>query len=94
MPPRRMMVSDPNEKADLGAIKKLLVYCRRYLPALIIAVIFAVGSSVATIMGPEKISDLMDEIAKGIASGVDIGAFEEICFTLILMPPVKFYVCR
>lgn len=85
MPPRRMMVSDPNEKADFGAIKKLLVYCRRYLPALIIAVIFAVGSSVATIMGPEKISDLMDEIAKGIASGVDIGAFEEICFTLIII---------
>ncbi len=83
MPPHRRMYADPNDKADFKAMKKILVYCRRYLPAVIAAVIFAIASSVATIIGPEKISDLMNEIVKGIATGIDFDAFESICFTLV-----------
>ena len=86
MPPmhgRMMAAGQHPEKADLGAIKKILIYCKRYLPALIAAIIFAIGGSVATIIGPEKISDLMNEITKGIMTGIDMDAFEKICFTLV-----------
>lgn len=84
MPPMRpMMQANPNEKADLGAIKKVLAYCKKYLPAVIIALIFAVGGSVATIIGPEKISDLMNEITSGIMTGVDMEAIKKICYTLV-----------
>lgn len=51
MPPmhgRMMAAGQHPEKADLGAIKKILIYCKRYLPALIAAIIFAIGGSVAT----------------------------------------------
>ncbi len=85
MPPHRRMYADPNDKADFKAMKKILVYCKRYLPAVIAAVIFAIASSVATIIGPEKISDLMNEIVKGIATGIDFDAFESICFTLVII---------
>ena len=60
MPPRRMMMSEPGAKTDKGALKKLLAYCRRYLWAVVLASVLAIGSSVASIIGPEKISDLMD----------------------------------
>lgn len=84
MPPMRpMMQANPNEKADLGAIKKILAYCKQYLPAVIVALIFAVGGSMATIIGPEKISDLMNEITSGIFTGVDIEAVKKICYTLV-----------
>lgn len=84
MPPiRPMQQMNPNEKADLGAMKKILVYCKRYLPAVIVALIFAVGGSLTTIVGPEKISDLMNEITKGVFSEIDMKAFEKICFTLV-----------
>ncbi len=84
MPPMRpMMQTNPDEKADLGAIKKILVYCKQYLPAVIIAVIFAIGGALTTIVGPEKISDLMNEITSGIMNGVNIDNVKKICFTLV-----------
>lgn len=84
MPPMRpMQQMHTNEKADLGAIKKILLYCKQYLPAVIIALIFAVGGSLTTIIGPEKISDLMNEITSGIITGIDIDAIKKICYTLV-----------
>ncbi|MDE6798378.1 MAG: ABC transporter ATP-binding protein/permease [Ruminococcus sp.] len=84
MPPMRpMTVTNPDEKADLGSIKKILVYCKQYLPAVIVAVIFAIGGALTTIIGPEKISDLMNEITSGIMTGVDMDNIKKICFTLV-----------
>lgn len=84
MPPMRPMPQgDPNEKADLGAIKKILTYCKQYLPAVIVALIFAVGGALTTIIGPEKISDLMNEITSGIMEGVNMDNIKKICFTLV-----------
>ena len=84
MPPMRpMQPVNPDEKADLGAIKKILAYCKQYLPAVIIAVIFAIGGALTTIVGPEKISDLMNEITSGIMNGVNMDNVKKICFTLV-----------
>lgn len=82
--PGAMMRNRPitKEKADFGALKKLLRYCKPYLPAIIIAMIFAAGGSVATIIGPEKIGDLMNTITDGIMFGVDMSSFVKICLTL------------
>lgn len=87
MPPmgRMMMANQHPEKADFGAIKKIIIYCRRYLLAVIIAFVFAILGSVATIIGPEKIGDLMNEIMSGIMFGVDIDKIEDICYTLVVI---------
>jgi len=84
MPPmgRMMRGGYPPEKADFGAIRKIVTYCKRYLPAILTALLFAVGGAVTTIIGPEKISDLMDEIVGGILSGIDMDAVRTICITL------------
>lgn len=79
----KMMRANMNpEKADAGALKKIVVYCKRYLPAVAAALIMGVCSAWTTIIGPEKISDLINEIMKGIMSEVDMDAFKKICFTL------------
>lgn len=80
-----MHTAGENEKADFGAIRKIVVYCKRYLPAIFVALLFAVGGSIATIIGPEKISDLMNKIVEGIMTGVDMDGIKEICITLIII---------
>lgn len=80
-----MRTAGENEKADFGAIRKIVIYCKRYLPAIFVALLFAVGGSIATIIGPEKISDLMNKIVEGIMTGVDMDGIKEICITLIII---------
>ncbi len=81
--PRYRRMPAPDEKADFGSLKKMLTYSRRYLPAVIIAFLFAAGGSVSTIVGPEKISDLVNEITKGIITGINMEAIRNICLTLV-----------
>ena len=77
--------SGPKEKTDLKSVKKLFVYCKPYLPAIIIALLLAVVGAVTTIIGPDKISDLLNIITDGILSvtGVDMTKFLEIVIVLI-----------
>ncbi len=85
MPPHGRRTAAPGEKADFGALKKIVVYCKRYLPAILAALVFAVGSSVATIIGPEKIADLMTAITSGLFSGIDLSAVKAICISLVIL---------
>ncbi|MFQ6724201.1 MAG: ABC transporter ATP-binding protein [Clostridia bacterium] len=75
------------EKMDFGALKKIFGYCKPYLPAIIISVICAIIASITTIIGPEKISDLMNTITTSVFSGVDINISKiiEICVFLICL---------
>ena len=80
---RRMNVNGRMEKGDLKSFKKLLAYCKGYLPAIIIALLLAVGGAVTTIIGPEKISDLVNEIQRGILVGIDFKAVFNIGISLV-----------
>ena len=84
---RHKAVSKTKEKADFKSIKKLLVYSRAYMPAIIVAIIFAFASATASIIGPNKISDLMDIMTTGLKSisGIDMDAFIKICIILIYL---------
>ena len=84
MPPMRRMPM-PGEKADLKSFWKLLAYCKAYLPAIIVAMLFAIGGTVCTLMGPEKTKALTDLIQEGIFLGIDMSAFVKICITLIIL---------
>ena len=77
----------PKQKMDFGALKKIFAYCKPYLPAIIISIVCAVMASITTIIGPEKISDLMNTITGSVMLGVDIdmGEVIEICIFLICL---------
>ena len=75
------------EKQDFKSIKKLIVYSKKYIPAVIVCIIFAIVSSIATIIGPEKIQDLMTIITSGLIPGsaIDFDAFNEATLKLVII---------
>ena len=73
------------KKRDYSSIKKLIVYSKSYIPFLLICIVFAILSSVATIIGPEKISDLIKEITTGIYVGINFTNVTKICTTLVVI---------
>ena len=64
------------EKANdfIGSIKKLMLYCNKFIPVIIVSVILAVVSSVFSLIGPGKLSEITDLITGGIITGIDISA--------------------
>ena len=84
-PHGRMMMANPGEKTDFGAMKKMLVYCKRYLFAVIIALVFAAGGAYATIIGPENISDLTNEILNGLIAGINMDEVKKIAVKLLVI---------
>ncbi len=62
---------------------KLLAYCKAYFPAIIIALICAVGGTVFTILGPDKLSEMTDTITAGIMSNIDLKLIGNIGLTLV-----------
>ena len=85
-PPNKMMGLN-KEKFDFSAIKKLIKYCKQYLPTIIISLFLAVVGAVATIIGPRKLSEIGDKIYEGVVeiNGVDITSFIRVCIFLILL---------
>ncbi len=64
---------------------KLLGYKKSLIPLFIFAFIFAIASSVLTIIGPNKISNLTDAIGNGIKSGMDFNYIKNISLILLII---------
>ena len=62
---------------------RLITYCRPWMPAVIIALIFAAGGTVFTILGPDKISEMTNTITEGLFGSIDMDAVTRIAFTLV-----------
>ncbi len=60
----------------IGIWKKLIGYCKKYMVFLIVAVVCATVGTVCTLVGPDKLSDMTDEITNGIKP--DMEEFEKI----------------
>lgn len=87
-----MMKKKKNTAARTSGTKgfwgKLIQYCKSYLAVLIIAVICAIGGTVFTLLGPDKLSDMTKVISEGMLTGIDMDKVMKIGCTLI-----TFYVC-
>ena len=67
-----------------GTMRKLIVYSRKSMPAVIIALPFAVVATILNLLGPDKLSDMTDLITEGIVTGIDMDGIAEIGITLII----------
>ena len=67
------------------AITKLLGYEKSFRPFYIIAMLFAVLSSICSIIGPNKISDLTDVITEGLRGGIDFAKVKSIAIFLLIL---------
>lgn len=62
---------------------KLISYCKKNLPIIIVALLCAVGGAVFTILGPDKLAELTDTISAGIMGSIDIAAVGRIGLVLV-----------
>ena len=81
------MRGGPVEKAKdfKGTWIKLIRYCRKYIPAIVAALVIAAGGTALTIIGPDKIKDMINEIEKGLPSLVgDVPIIGSINFEAVI----------
>ncbi|WP_375103987.1 ABC transporter ATP-binding protein [Paenibacillus sp. RS8] len=64
---------------------KLLRYCRKYVPVIVIALICAAAGTVLTLFGPDKLSEITDKITAGLVSGIDMDGITAIGITLVVI---------
>jgi ATP-binding cassette subfamily B protein len=64
---------------------KLLRYCRKYVPVIVIALICAAAGTVITLFGPDKLSEITDKITAGLVSGIDMDGITTIGITLVVI---------
>ncbi|MGX7075510.1 ABC transporter ATP-binding protein [Globicatella sanguinis] len=67
------------------ALKRALSYADGYLIPIVIALIFSIISSVITVIGPDKMSEMMDIITQGMMVGIDLNKIDKIGKTLVIL---------
>ncbi|MEK3862211.1 ABC transporter ATP-binding protein [Paenibacillus sp. FSL H7-0716] len=72
-------------KEQLNTWSKLLHYCRKYIPVVLIAIISAAIGTVLTLLGPDKLSEMTDLITAGLVTGIDMEAVTSIGLFLVFI---------
>ena len=79
-----------------GVMKKLVHFCRHYIPAIIVALVLGAIGTVCQIVGPDKLKDMTNEISKGLPALVNgkpvLGAIDMNAVTHIAWLLVALYV--
>lgn len=80
---------------DFGKVMgKLVRFCRKYVPAIIIALVLGAAGTICQIIGPNKLKDMTNEITKGlpavvhgkpVLNSIDMGAVARIGWLLVVL---------
>ena len=87
---KRNVPLDKNEPHPKGGLSALVRFCKPYFPAIAVALVCAVGGTIFTIIGPDKLSELTDVISAGLMGGIDMAAVTRIAVTLAVMYGLSF----
>ena len=68
-----------------GTLKKLYNYSKKNMPLVWFGIVLAIGGAVLTLMGPNILSDITDEIVDGIMSGIDLQAINKMGIYLCII---------
>lgn len=90
MPGNNMSVAEKSSGKMTTSFQKLIMYCKKYFPVMITAIVLAIVGSILNIIGPDKISEITDLITEGLASGIDIDAVTSIALLLVLLYGLGF----
>lgn len=70
---------------ELRPLRELFRYCRRYLPAAVAALLLGTAGAVFSVIGPDRIADMVNLIEQGIGGTVNIQEIGRTgCFLAIL----------
>ena len=76
------MSKNKNSEKNLS---KLITYCKKYIPVIIIALTSAVIGAILTLIGPDKLSEMTDIITEGIMTNNDSDKIASIGLTLVAL---------
>ena len=92
-----MLVEKPK---DFNAtMKKLIAYCKKYITAILIALVAAAGGTILQIVGPDRLKTLTNEIMKGlpalvngkpVVGSIDMSAVTTIAVSLAILYGLSF----
>ena len=77
-----------------GAMKKLVRFCRRYIPVIVVSLILGAAGTICQIIGPDKLKDMTNEITKGlpaivhgkpVMNSIDMDAVSHIGWMLVAL---------
>ncbi len=66
-----------------SSMKKLFSYSKKYNVIMVFAIVLSVASSIFTLMGPDKLSEITDYIMAGMQSNIDLDAVTDIAIFLV-----------
>lgn len=72
-----------NKKRSL--FSQMKPYIKGFQVPFVLAMIGAIISSIITVIGPDKLSEITDLITKGLMTGIDTGQISEIAMTLAML---------
>lgn len=62
---------------------KIITYCKKYIPVIVIALISAIIGTVLSLIGPDKLSEMIDIITEGIMTSIDLEKIKSIGLILV-----------
>ena len=65
-------------KSNFKSLGKLFAYCKKYMPAIVVSIGFAILGTICTIIGPDKLQEIVNTIMEGIITGVDMDLVMEL----------------
>ncbi len=66
-------------------MKKLIAYCKTYVPLIILALVLGMAGAIFNIIGPEYLSRITDIIVEGIMTEVDLNAVVDVATFLAIL---------
>lgn len=73
-----------------GSIKKLYDYSKKYLIYIIIGLSSSMIASILSIIGPDKLKDIINIITDGLIVGIDLNAIKKIGLILVIYYTLSF----
>lgn len=71
------------KKKSEKSLSKLITYCKKYIPVIVIALISAIIGTVLSLIGPDKLSEMTDIITEGIMNNIDLEKIKSIGLILV-----------
>lgn len=88
--PGGRMAAGEKPKDFANSIKRLLSYCKSFMPMIVTAVVLAVLGTAFNIIGPGKISEITQLIMDGMSTTIDIAAVTDIAILLAVLYGLGF----
>ena len=77
----------PGEKAknSKAAFNNLHLYLKKHVPAIFISLIMGMAGSIISVIGPDKLSDIVNEISKGLFGPMDLDKIKSVCILMMVL---------